>query len=421
MFDVAIVGGGIGGLATGAMLSKAGFKVLILEKEKGLGGRCSPCYHEDTYIECAPHLIRGGLNSSLAMVLNILNEKVDFIPIDNIKILHEGSWKNLPLKLTQLIRSSVGGIRLRYKLGKFFNLILKEKPDELVNMPVEDYLRRKDLHEIANLVKFYSGLSVYYTELDQLSTGEFIEMTNLILKNEPGLVYPKGGWKKIIDIFKDNILKFDGEIKTGVNVERILVSGIENAGFKIGERIIMARAYVAAMHAQSLRKLLDTPKAYLEKLDVGGMLGLSITYKLKEPIISARELYITQDPFTISMSLSAIDSNSFDENTHVLNVFAVLPSNKYNKDSLEQEIKKVDFFITSAFDIKDRIISRYSKVYDIITTRPTVYQNRETLPPVKTPVTRLFHVSDSVNLGGIGLELTLRSAIKTYHYLREIL
>ncbi len=40
-FDVAIIGSGIGGLCAGALLTRAGYKVLIAESSSRLGGRCS--------------------------------------------------------------------------------------------------------------------------------------------------------------------------------------------------------------------------------------------------------------------------------------------------------------------------------------------------------------------------------------------
>ena len=40
-FDVIVVGAGIGGLICGALLSKRGYKVLILEQHYQIGGYCS--------------------------------------------------------------------------------------------------------------------------------------------------------------------------------------------------------------------------------------------------------------------------------------------------------------------------------------------------------------------------------------------
>jgi all-trans-retinol 13,14-reductase len=38
-YDVVIVGAGLGGMVSGALLSKSGFKVLILEKSGEIGGK----------------------------------------------------------------------------------------------------------------------------------------------------------------------------------------------------------------------------------------------------------------------------------------------------------------------------------------------------------------------------------------------
>jgi len=40
-YDVIVVGSGIGGLTCGALLSKRGYKVLVLEQHYQVGGYCS--------------------------------------------------------------------------------------------------------------------------------------------------------------------------------------------------------------------------------------------------------------------------------------------------------------------------------------------------------------------------------------------
>ena len=48
-YDVIIIGAGFGGLACGITLSREGFKVLVLEKERSLGG-CFQSFRRGPYI-----------------------------------------------------------------------------------------------------------------------------------------------------------------------------------------------------------------------------------------------------------------------------------------------------------------------------------------------------------------------------------
>ena len=41
-----VVGAGAGGISTAARLAKAGFKVIVVEKNEFAGGRCSLIHHE---------------------------------------------------------------------------------------------------------------------------------------------------------------------------------------------------------------------------------------------------------------------------------------------------------------------------------------------------------------------------------------
>lgn len=51
---VVIIGAGIGGLATGALLGKMGYNVTILEKNKSLGGRAMQFKHRGFTFDMGP-------------------------------------------------------------------------------------------------------------------------------------------------------------------------------------------------------------------------------------------------------------------------------------------------------------------------------------------------------------------------------
>ncbi|MEO8890284.1 MAG: FAD-dependent oxidoreductase, partial [Coleofasciculaceae cyanobacterium] len=55
MFDVAIIGAGLAGLACAQQLQQSGYRVVIVEKSRGVGGRMATRRLETT---CADHGVR---------------------------------------------------------------------------------------------------------------------------------------------------------------------------------------------------------------------------------------------------------------------------------------------------------------------------------------------------------------------------
>src|SRR5450432_4041154 len=55
-YDVVVIGGGLGGLTAGAILARAGRKVLVIERNSSVGGAASNCKSGDLFIEGSLHL-----------------------------------------------------------------------------------------------------------------------------------------------------------------------------------------------------------------------------------------------------------------------------------------------------------------------------------------------------------------------------
>ena len=54
-FDVAIIGAGLGGLTTGAILARAGRKVFVIERSNSVGGAASSYKVGDLFVEGSLH------------------------------------------------------------------------------------------------------------------------------------------------------------------------------------------------------------------------------------------------------------------------------------------------------------------------------------------------------------------------------
>ncbi|HMH95470.1 MAG TPA: FAD-dependent oxidoreductase, partial [Bradyrhizobium sp.] len=55
-YDVVVIGAGLGGLTAGAILARAGRKVLVIERSNSVGGAASSYKSGDLFVEGSLHL-----------------------------------------------------------------------------------------------------------------------------------------------------------------------------------------------------------------------------------------------------------------------------------------------------------------------------------------------------------------------------
>lgn len=92
--DVVIIGGGLGGLITGALLSKKGKKVILIEQHKVVGGCASSFKRSNCTIEVSLHAL-DGLDSEDIKV-DIFNEldifkNINFVRLPELYTVYKGS------------------------------------------------------------------------------------------------------------------------------------------------------------------------------------------------------------------------------------------------------------------------------------------------------------------------------------------
>lgn len=112
MFDVAIIGAGMAGITCGRQLHQAGYKVIILEKSRGVGGRLATRrLHETLADHGVPYLeSQGNLSQQLIETLSkrgILQVWTQKIYQSNKEEIHQVSEKNCyiaPLGMTAIAK-----------------------------------------------------------------------------------------------------------------------------------------------------------------------------------------------------------------------------------------------------------------------------------------------------------------------------
>ena len=228
MYDIIIIGSGLGGMLAGALLSRKK-KVLILEQYKKIGGRFSS-YDIDGYKvpTGAFHTVPYGRYGAFAEISKELGIK---------------RVKDFQGYGHYYYKGKVYPIARRKDLAKIFNVfeyftlgqILFQNTDRIdPKMTMEEYLKRKFV--TGKTFSFFNNFAAFAIGLflNQISAVEFIKIIQRLryCKN-PG--YVEGGCGEYIEDLKNIILSNGGEIKTEEKVTDFIFEDNKIIGVKAKE------------------------------------------------------------------------------------------------------------------------------------------------------------------------------------------
>ena len=259
MSSVIIVGGGIGGAACGALLAKADFKTIILEKNKAVGGKASTYIKDGFVVESAVHMFSRCEKGPHGQVLKELEaeESVKWIyrdPATEIKyankVFHMPLYFSRPENIGRFLDFLGPTSGEVDKIFGMFTDMFSINESEIKNYDSMDlkgwlssYTDNLAVHDFLNSVCMLYFALPYY----RASAGELIYcFRNMFLDSSFG--YVKGGSASISRAFVESADKYGAEIKTGAPVNRILVEdgnvvGVERVdGEVIESKLVISNA-----------------------------------------------------------------------------------------------------------------------------------------------------------------------------------
>ena len=227
-YDVIVIGAGLGGMLTAALLSK-NKKVLVLEQYDRLGGRFSS-YDIEGYkvptgaFHTIPYGAKGEL-STLAQSLGI-NRIKSFPGI----CLYSYKGRFYGLNHTQDLLSLFNFM----EFGTMTKLI-NEKPSLMdPNITMEEYLKKGYITD--KTYSFFNSFSEFSMGLmiNQISAKEYISVIQTMARfHNPG--YVEGGCGAFIEDLKNIITENGGEIKTKEKVKELIATEGVIKGVRGGE------------------------------------------------------------------------------------------------------------------------------------------------------------------------------------------
>ncbi len=289
-YDIVILGTGLGGLVCGYILSKNGFKVLLLEKNVQIGG-CLQTFRRfgvsfDTGMHYIGSMMEGQIMDRLFKYLGLSgNVKLNRLDEDGYDIYN------------------IGGKQYRYASGyeNFIETLSESFPSS--RSEIKEYVRRiraiADTSPLYNLRKVEEHVFIEASYVKS-SVNDFIasvtknpELQNVLAANLPlyagiknstptyihALInnfYIQSAWRivgggdTIAHSLARSIRGFGGELRTSSEVRRIVCDDSKAVGVELASgELVRAKSVISNVHPQATINMVDSKlirKVYRERI-----------------------------------------------------------------------------------------------------------------------------------------------------------
>ena len=442
---VIVVGGGLGGLAAAALLGRDGFSVSLYEKTHSLGGRAACKRIAQHWLDSGFHSLRRADKGPAAIVLEKIGKPIELATkySDGVvpKTYHNGRLANSPLSAGQLL--------FKYPLLSFIQkthmMMLMQKikkipMDRLDHMTIAELLGAAKIHDKNIIAHIKQMIAIaYYCEpnLDRISAGE---LARYLSQWPYDVGFPKGGWKQIIDKLQEAILENDGEIKTGKEVKRVLISDnvgdmtkatgvVFQDGMKEGADAVILNTPLSVVPRLLHEHYL--PEKLMKAIDGGvktsGAVVMDVTVKKDKSLIRDKtDSVITIDPCIIFRLNSKYDPSIAPEGHDLLSAWIPIDSSKSkDKEYVDAKFKELEEAMHAIFanlDDSSTKIIRKMVFESAIGFYPSPAMTQPKRPSVIFPnVKNLYLVGDATDAAGIGgcSDIAFNSALECHRELSK--
>jgi phytoene dehydrogenase-like protein len=311
--DVLIIGGGYGGLATGALLSRDGFQVLLLEASGSLGGRASFEEREGFLLDYGLHDNRFAGEGPAAQVFGKLGLHLEFIELGEPLLWKEGELIPLSTTLPGILRWKRISGREKIETARLLARLLVGKAEKKYRINLEEFLRGCRSESVRELINLLSGLGITAPDLKNASAGELSAFLKSALKAKVKAGYPRGGTRRIIEALSE-VIGERGQILLNSRVERVVLKKGRITQAQTRNTSYSARAVVCAFPIQQLPALFgnrDLPRDFLQYArQLVPTAGITLDIALGERISEHHGLIVTTCPLVMGQFTSNIDPST---------------------------------------------------------------------------------------------------------------
>ncbi|MHA1385758.1 MAG: phytoene desaturase family protein [Candidatus Helarchaeota archaeon] len=418
-YDIVIVGGGEGGLFSGAILAKKGFSVLILEQASQIGGRARSIEYKPGYqLDYGIHAIRYGRKGVIPTIFKKdLKDPLELIHFKEGKLYRNNAFMDLSLS-GDILKSDLISLEERKTIGQIVRDIVRLKYKDYFDISIKDHW--KDLIKNENIwaiIRLLAAGIMVTPEIENASLGEFLYAIQMLMKSGRSASYPKGGWKIILNKLA-NIIQENGEIRTKTKVKHIKIKNKTAKGVElVNGEFIQGDTIIVAIPSQQLFNILDEnefSQKFIEKAkNQVYSSGISIDIGLKKKISDIDGLIAGENPMFLGAFMSNIEETCAPESEQLFTILQPVTKDIImDNSSFESNATNLFNHALKLFpEIKNQMKwKRVLKIPMMDGTICIVGQTRKDRPNVKSPINNLYFSGDSYNGPGVGGDIAPSSA-----------
>jgi len=449
--SIGIIGAGIGGLTSGAILSRQGYKVEIFEKESILGGRALSLngstltqnqynnmlsrfnmrlYFSEPSIEkifeknmlkgytfdLGFHLIGGGAKSAPLRILKENKKNINMLG-SRIGRIEKNDIFYPFLSFTDKIRILPRAIQL---------LISRESTfQRLDTVPVSDAIKMYGRGKMALALELFSRAATTVNDLSKISSGETLRSKADFITGLIPVGYPVNGIQSLSNAFAEIILNNNGKINLSQKVDQVIIEKNKAKEIVINNENKQFDKILSNIPVQNIFKVINEkyfPEEYVNRIKklkgTGSVCAYYSLKKLDENLIGKTFIFIERDTGVdgndavgmIDFMTASPKAGLSPKDAYLIQAYIICTPEEAKNNKMVEKLKNIlDKWM-------EKICPDFSSklnwaLYPIIWHLDGVAKTIDSVKPdIKTPIDNLYFVGDCVKAPGIGYNCAVNSA-----------
>ena len=270
-YDVAVVGGGVAGLAAGALLAKAGRKTIVLEKGNQIGGRAYTYVDQGFVLNYGAHAMYRPHTGILAQLLQRLDRQPIEAPYPDPRTSYfdlDGRWGTIGSRPQDILTTPLFPFGSKLRFLQLMAALRLSKPERLGEQTLDAWLaQHTNDHLLRRFVLAIATLNSYTRPSSELSAQFMLRHFQRNLFADDYVGYLSGGWSTMYETFASVLREAGGELATGSKVERLELEGGRVAAAKTRDQRYNADTFVLTVPPQEAPKLAEPGSSLREELE----------------------------------------------------------------------------------------------------------------------------------------------------------